>query len=84
MSSVCKATKQGGVIISNADVVDETILADNFQDYEIEKAEISETSSGKFYDFEIEQGEEEFEVIFDAQGNIIKKKKSEEEDNGED
>jgi hypothetical protein len=30
MSSVCKATKQGGVIISNADVVDETILADNF------------------------------------------------------
>ncbi|MDP4680384.1 MAG: cytochrome P450, partial [Cyclobacteriaceae bacterium] len=58
-----------------------TILAVNFKDYEIGKAEITETSSGKFYEFEIEQGEQEFEVIFDAQGNITVKKQSEEEDN---
>ena len=56
-----------------------TILAVNFKDYEIGKAEITETSSGKFYEFEIEQGEQEFEVIFDAQGNIIEKKQSEED-----
>lgn len=49
------------------------ILNQNFTKYEIEEAEISETSSGKTYEFEIEVGETKFEVSIDAQGKLTKK-----------
>ena len=61
-----------------------TILDNNFSNYEIEEAEIAETSSGNSYEFEIEQGEEVFEVVIDAQGNVSQKKKDEEDDDDED
>ena len=57
------------------------IMAHNFSKYKIEEAEIAETPSGKFYEFEIKQGKEEFEIVFDAQGNITSKKKIEEDEN---
>lgn len=62
----------------------QTILDQNFTDYDLEKAEIAETASGQSYEFEIEVGEEEFEVVIDAQGKLTKKKASEEEENDED
>ena len=52
------------------------ILDKNFSDYHIEEAEISQTESGNYYEIEIELKEEEFEVIIDFTGNLIKKKKS--------
>jgi len=55
------------------------ILNSNFTDYALEGAEIAETISGKSYEFEIEQGKEEFKVLINSQGNLTKKKKSREE-----
>lgn len=56
------------------------ILDQKFSDYEIEEAEVAEAPSGKSYEMEIEVGEEEYEVTIDTQGNLTKKKKSEEND----
>jgi hypothetical protein len=56
------------------------ILDQNFSDYEIEEPEVAESSSGKSYEMEIEVGEEEYEVTIDTQGNLTKKKESEEND----
>lgn len=59
------------------------ILDQNFTDYDIEGAEIAETASGKSYEFEIEVGEEESEVVIDANGKLTKKKESEDEEGDE-
>lgn len=59
------------------------ILDQNFSDYDIEGAEIAETASGKSYEFEIEVGEEEFEVVIDAQGKLTKKRESDDEEGDE-
>lgn len=56
------------------------ILNQNFNDYEIEDPAIAETPSGKSYEMEIEVGEEEYEVTIDSEGNLTKKKESEEND----
>lgn len=56
------------------------MLNQNFEDYEIEKAEIAETAAGRSYEFEIEVGEEAFEVVIDAKGKLTKEKGSEEND----
>ena len=59
------------------------ILEQNFTDFEIENIEVEETSSGIVYEFMIEQGDDEFEVLIDAQGKLTKKK-IEEDENDED
>jgi hypothetical protein len=56
-----------------------SILDKNCRDYEVEKLETSETSSGKFYELEIERRDEEFNVLIDSKG-ILTKEKSEEKD----
>jgi hypothetical protein len=55
------------------------ILDKNFEDYDIEDAEISETAQGKSYEFEIEVGEQEYEVTIDHKGNLTKKIEEENE-----
>lgn len=60
------------------------LLDQNFTDYDIEGAEIAETASGKSYEFEIEVGEEEFEVVIDANGKLTKKKEADEEGDEDD
>lgn len=57
------------------------VLLKEFPDYSVEEAEISETAEGKFYEFEIEKGENEMEVTIDKEGKIVKK---EMEDDSED
>lgn len=49
-----------------------SILNQNFTDYEIDEAEIAESPLGKSYEMEIEVGEEEFEIVIDAQGKLTK------------
>lgn len=56
------------------------ILDQNFSDYKIEEPEVAETPSGRSYEMEIEVGKEEYEVTIDTQGNLTKKKESEEND----
>ena len=50
-----------------------TTLETEFSGYEIEEAEISETKDGSVYEFELEKGEEELEVVIDNNGKVIKK-----------
>ena len=51
-----------------------------FEGYEIEEAEISETAIGRFYQLELEKGEEKIEVKFDEKGVFISKKAVSDED----
>jgi uncharacterized membrane protein YkoI len=55
-------------------------LKKDFAAYEIEEMEVSETTKGSFYEFELEKGKEKMEVAFDKTGKLVKKevKKSEE------
>lgn len=55
------------------------ILVSNLTDYELKKAEVAETISGKSYEFEVEQKEEEFEVVIDSQRKFTKKKINDED-----
>lgn len=61
-------------------------ISQEFSDYEIESAEISKTVDGEVYELAIEIDDEEFEVVIDANGKIIEKKKAseEEDEDGED
>ncbi len=55
-------------------------LKSNFEGYDIEEMEYSETADGKVYEFVIEKGDIEMEVTIDTNGNIVKKEQSEDED----
>lgn len=72
--------------VSESDIPKAVLDAMNtdFEGYEVEDIEFTETKDGKAYEFSIEKGEDELEVIIDAQGNIlIKEKKQEDEDDGD-
>jgi hypothetical protein len=56
------------------------MMNSEFKGYKIEEAEISETITGSVYEFEIEKGEEELEVVFDFNGKLIKKELIKDED----
>ena len=46
------------------------ILDLNLNNYQFEKAEVAETALGKSYEFEIEAGGKEYDVIIDALGKF--------------
>ena len=54
-----------------------------FPGYEMKEAEISETQKGMVYEFEIEKGEIEMEVMISSNGEIVKQA-VEKEDNKDD
>ncbi|MDB4291798.1 PepSY-like domain-containing protein [Maribacter sp.] len=59
-----------------------TTLDTEFSGYKIEEAELSETQEGSVYEFELEMGEEELEVVIDTNGKLVSKKiMSEDEEN---
>jgi len=62
-------------------------LDKDFIGYKIEVAEISETVSGKVYEFMIEKGNSDMEIAINSDGKLVKKevkKENEENDNDED
>jgi len=59
-------------------------LNTNFEGYEIEEMERSETADGTVYEFVIEKEESEMEVVIYANGKILKKENKQEEDENED
>lgn len=61
-----------------------TSLDTEFSGYKIEEAEISETSEGSVYEFELEKGEQTMEVAIDTNGKVIKKGMMEEGDEDND
>ena len=61
-----------------------TALMTAFPSYEIEEAEISETKDGMVYEFEIEKGESNVEVVINSKGKIVSQeaeKETETDDN---
>ena len=58
----------------------QAMLHTEFKGYEIEEAEISETSDGLTYEFEMEKGEKDLEVRIDARGKVIEKKSIDEKE----
>lgn len=59
-------------------------LKSNFPGFEIEEAEISETTQGTVYEVEIEKGKEEWEITMNSQGKVIKKQNEDEDNEDED
>jgi len=55
-------------------------LNTEFAGYKIEESEISETSEGTAYEFELEKGKSEMEVTIDANGNVLKKQVEEDQE----
>lgn len=68
--------------IENSEIPEAIIalLDKAYNDYEIEEAEMGENQQGKFYEFEIEVGKEEYEVMIDANGKLTSKAPKEERD----
>jgi len=64
-------------------VVQATLDAD-FLGYKVEEAEVSETTDGKFYEFEIEKGKTEKEITIDESGKIVKDDAQSEDEGEED
>ncbi|GGK24831.1 hypothetical protein GCM10007962_18840 [Yeosuana aromativorans] len=61
-----------------------TALTTAFPDSKIEDIEVSDTKSGRFYEFMIEKGETDMEIVIDSKGNIVKKEMKDEEDSDND
>ena len=59
-------------------------LKSNFPGYEIEEAEISETTEGIFYELEIEKGKDELEVMIDSKGQVLKQQSEKESEENHD
>lgn len=61
------------------------ILNTSFRDYKVEESELAERPDGTFYEFEVEKGEEEMELVISADGSSVKKiQKSEHEEEEDD
>ena len=58
-------------------------LTANYGTHKVEAAEVAETPEGTVYEVDLEKGKEELEVVFSADGKVIKSK-VEEEDKEED
>lgn len=56
----------------------------NFEGYNIGGMELSETTKGKVYEFSIEKGESDMEVVIDSKGIVIKKELDKEDKNNND
>lgn len=57
-------------------------LDTEFAGYKIEESEISETATGKVFEFIIEKKDNELEVVITSDGKVIKKEVKTEEDEG--
>jgi len=55
-------------------------LDKDFNGYKIEEAEISETSDGTVYEFELEKGKSEIEVAISPNGKLVMQKEKKEDD----
>jgi uncharacterized membrane protein YkoI len=63
------------------EAVQKTIKSE-FREYEMEEAEVAENADGIFYEVKFEMDEKDMEVVFKADGTVVKKE-SENEENEE-
>lgn len=66
--------------ISDLPNVVKNTLSSEFDGYEVEEAEMVETPKFKGYELELEKGKSTLEVVFDANGKVLKKKEEKEDD----
>ena len=59
-------------------------IDNEFAGYEIDEVEISETTEGKIFEFELEKGKTEMEVAIYPNGKIVKKGFDDDEDDKDD
>jgi hypothetical protein len=57
-----------------------TTLDIEYKEYKVKESEISETASGKVYEFELEKDKSLTEVVIDTDGNVVKKENPAEEE----
>ncbi len=69
--------------VSEIPAVVKSTLDSEFEGFEIDEAEMIESSEGTFYEFELEKGETEMEVVIDPNGMVISKE-AEKEDSDKD
>lgn len=70
--------------ISKVSQIVQDALMKAYPDYKLKESEISETSAGMFYEFEIKNGKTELEILIDSNGTITNKKVSEDDKNDND
>jgi len=56
---------------SEIPVVVKNTLDNEFTGFKIEESEVSETASGTFYEFELENDASEIEIVIDASGKLV-------------
>lgn len=59
-------------------------LSDGFPGFKTEEMEVSETASGRVYEFALEKGDTEMEVAIDTSGKVTKKELKKGKDDKED
>ncbi len=52
-------------------------LRNSYSDFKIKESEISETSAGMAYEFELKNGSKKMEVAINSEGNVVKKEMDE-------
>ena len=55
-------------------------LEEQFGEYELDLAEVTETAEGKLFELGLKKGKEEMEISIDMNGKVLKKAQAEEED----
>lgn len=61
------------VALKDVPSIVKSTLDKNFSGYKIKESEISESASGKLYEFEIKKGADKLEVGIDLNGVVVKK-----------
>ena len=59
-------------------------LDEQFGDYKVELAEVTETGEGKLFELGLKNGKEEMEIVMDGDGKVLKQSQAKEEDEEED
>lgn len=60
-----------------------TAIATNYADYKVEGAEVAESPQGTVYEVDLEKGEHTMEVVFAADGKVLKSVVEEEDEENE-
>ena len=63
-----------------------TAIATNYADHKVERAEVAESPQGTMYEVDLEKGEHSMEVVFSADGKVMKSvvEEADEKDEGPD
>lgn len=73
-----------GIKLSEIPSAVKSTLDSDFNGFKVEESEIAETPDGTLYEFEVEKGEETYEVAIGSDGRVLSKEQKESEEGDED